>query len=355
MRFFIGLVLLSVAACSSPSPSGAGTDGWQERTCRHARFFSVLERGDARRILVFGTADRSDTLADLRAGADGMVFDRLAALSTTHLPYLRALGAEQRIVAAAFIERSKDARLVERWKRGEVAEVATADGVDREQLAAARVDAVLDYPFGRSRLRATGGMGRFVPVVEYLEDHPLGRAEWIRFFGSLLGLEADGDSAFAMIERRYQHAVRTAVDSAPQPRVFFGSAWQGQWHVPPGGSYMARLITDAGGDYAFKDESGHANIALPLERVFVEARACDRFGVIMAHGGQVGALEMTGDARIAGLPVVSSGGFYLDSERSDVFGQALLEPDVLLRELRCVFGDSVCADPPHRYVLSPGQ
>jgi iron complex transport system substrate-binding protein len=345
---------LLLAACA---PAGQrGEEGhWQELPLRHARCFSILQQDGQRRLLVFASPERRDTLADLRCGARTAPIQRLAALSTTHLAFLRALGLERRIVAAAFIDRARDTALIARWRGGEVHEVATADGIDRERLASARVDAVLDYPFGRSRLRAAGSAGAFIPVVEYLEEHPLGRAEWIRFFGVLLDREALSDTLFAAIEERYAEAIESAKAVGPRPRVFFGSAWQGQWHAPPGGSYMARLISDAGGEYALAAAEGAANIGLSLERVYVEISASDRCGVLLAHGGSVRAQDMTGDPRLAALDAVRLGGFYLDSERSDVFGQALLEPDALLRELACVFRDRDCPCEGHRYVLRPAQ
>lgn len=345
---------LLLAACA-PASQRPEHGHWEELPLDHARCFSILHQGGQRRLVVFANPERRDTLADIRCGAGTEPIQRLAALSTTHLAFLRALGLEGRIVAAAFIDRSRDSALIARWRSGEAQEVATADGIDRERLASARVDAVLDYPFGRSRLRAAGAPVVFIPVVEYLEEHPLGRAEWIRFFGVLLDREAAADSIYAAIQERYAAAMANTGGAGPRPRVFFGSAWQGQWHAPPGGSYMARLITDAGGEYALATAEGPANIGLSLERVYLEISASDRCGVLLAHGGAVRPQDMTGDPRLAALDAVRLGGFYLDSERSDVFGQALLEPDALLRELACVFRDRDCPCQGHRYVLRPAQ
>ncbi|MBK9177384.1 MAG: hypothetical protein IPM46_13830 [Flavobacteriales bacterium] len=181
----------------------------------------------------------------------------------------------------------------------------------------------------------------------------MGRAEWLRFFGTVMGAERMADSLFEVIALRYDAEAGRSSRGAPGPVVFFGSAWQSQWHVPPGNSYMAHLIQDAGGRYAFADRSGDANIGLDLETVSAAARKADRFGVILAHGGAVTRLDMTGDARLAGLPVLRKGAFYLDSEQSDVFGMALLEPDALLRELACVLRSDTCSCTGHAYVFRP--
>ena len=88
--------------------------------------------------------------------------------------------------------------------------------------------------------------------------------------------------------------------------MFFGSAWQGQWHIPPGNSYMAHLLNDAGGDYCFSDRTSSGNIAIDLETVITEARAADRFGIILEHGGELHRIDIAGgDERIVALPVMS--------------------------------------------------
>ncbi|HRH37972.1 MAG TPA: hypothetical protein PK760_06490, partial [Flavobacteriales bacterium] len=104
------------------------------------------------------------------------------------------------------------------------------------------------------------------------------------------------------------------------------------------------------------DRSSGGNIALDLESVIVDVRSADRFGVVLAHGGALAPKDLCGgDARIADLPVVRNAAFYLDSERADIFGEALLQPDVLLEELSCVFHPGKCKVMDTRYVLRPVQ
>ena len=74
-----------------------------------------------------------------------------------------------------------------------------------EKIIDLRPDAIMLSPFENS-----GGYGRVgklgVPVIEcadYMETSPLGRAEWLRFYGLLVGQEQRGDSLFAQIEKEY--------------------------------------------------------------------------------------------------------------------------------------------------------
>lgn len=349
------MACMVLAGCGRIGHDQAGEGAWKERPARYARCFQVFERGADRQVIVFGSATHGDTLAVLILGPGGQSLpERLAVMSTTHLPFIEAIGRQEKVIAAAMVGRSQGAYWQKRRSAGTLAELANADGVDRERLVEQRIDALFDYPFGRSQVRSRALGLLEVPVTEYMEEHPLGRAEWIRFFGTVLGAERIADSLFDGIVQRYYSRMHESQRNEA-PKVFFGSAWQGSWHVPSGDSYMARLITDAGGSYAFADRAQNGNIAVSLEEVIAQGSQCQRFGAILAHGGEVSTLDMTGDARVAALPVLRNGAFYLDSERSDVFGAALLEPDVLLAELACVFRDTACDAAAHRYVFRPVQ
>ena len=76
---------------------------------------------------------------------------------------------------------------------------------DIEKIIDLNADAVLLSPFENS-----GGYGRIesigIPIIEcadYMETSPLGRAEWMKFYGLLTGKEEETDSLFRKIEQQY--------------------------------------------------------------------------------------------------------------------------------------------------------
>jgi len=341
-----------LTACSgTPSPT-AQADGWSDIPNAHARFFQLAGSGAARRAIVFGPGGRGDTLAVYRWGGgregslgDGIMLpplERVAVASTTHLPYFRALGRAAAVVGIAHLGHVRDSLFRAAIGKGRVAEIATATGIDKERLIALAPCALFDHPFGKQAATAESAPGvPTVLVTEYLEEHPLGRAEWLRFFGALLGEEGLADSLFAGIRERYLAAMAAA--GGARPLVFFGSAWQGQWFVPPADSHMAVLISDAGGRYGITWSGGGGNIPLDIEVVIDQARRADRFGALLSAEGPVTAAILAhGDKRLMDLPALREGGFHANGATSDFFGEALLEPDVLLRDLRCVFHPSRC-------------
>ncbi len=350
------LAFVSCSAPSAPEAENAPSD-WTFVTLEYAKCFTIEQRGADRRLTVFGAGGRSDTLGiylmkDGSVNGQALPLERLAVASTTHLPYLSALDRLPLVVGAAHMDRMVNAPL-QTWLREHAKEFGTADGFDRELLIALKPDVLLDYPFGRPQ----GGEQKIMlhmEITEYLEQHPLGRAEWLRFFGVLLGQEAVADSLFAAIQERYMKVRSTSNDK--RPLVFFASAWQGQWFVPPAQSYMGTLIRDAGAEPVYHGPHGSENVALDLETVLHICAKADHFGMVLALDGKPDAATLTGgDKRLLTLDAIRSGGFYGNSATSDLFGEALLEPDVVLMDLMCIFHSDRCQGHQARYFAPLAQ
>ncbi|MEZ4738541.1 MAG: ABC transporter substrate-binding protein [Flavobacteriales bacterium] len=352
--------MLSIG-CSAPDTAVQKAD-WSTAPNAYAEHFELQVRGRDRRILVFGPNGRTDTTGILivhGATEPGEVplahpLKRVAVVSTTHLPYFEALKASEVVVGVAHAAALRPGVFRDQVANGHTMEISRADGLDKERLIALAPQALFNYPFGRNDGSDEMNIP-VVPITEYLEQHPLGRAEWIRFFGYLLGKEDKADSLFKAIEHRYLTLKGIGAALEDRPRVFFGSNWEKTWYAPPGNSYMATLINDAG-DYLYSDSISDGNIAMPLERLLLASRGAEHFGVVLAAEGRVGALQLAGgDPRLAELDAVREGGFHGNSEHSDIFGQALLEPDIILRDLRCIFRPGTC--PSHRptYFFRVGQ
>ena len=344
------VVLCSFYACSEGEQPNSDVAGWSTLPNAYAEHFRIQVRGAARRVIVLGPGGDLDTLGKYVLGNDPdprwqsvkAPLRRVAVVSTTHLPFFSALGLAGTVVGAAHTEQIRDTVMRRLVSHGAVVEVARADGLDRETLIGLAPEAIFDPPFGTDP-KAAATFGNVIAVTEYLEQHPLGRAEWVRFFGLMLDRTQQADSIFKAIEHRYgtMRAMNMAVPDPPS--VFFGSSWDHTWYAPPANSYMARLITDAGGRFWTIDSSAKENVPVALEQLLLIARDCDHFGQVLAHAGKVDAsMLIGGDPRLANLDAVRKGGFYGNSTRSDLFGQALLEPEMILRDLRCIFHPNSC-------------
>ena len=345
----LGACLL--ASCSGSAPTSSFS-GWTLRPAKHARYFQEWSRGDERLLITFGAGGVADTTGIYQLSPNGVFsaapartvrlkvpLTRVALHSTTHASYLSALGGSATVVACAHAGMLRDPALVALRDKGLITEIATGDGLDREQLAALRPAVLFSYPYGKTANdRAVPGVAT-VDVSEYLEPDPLGRAEWLKLFGTFLRKERVADSLFDAIAARYDSARSMVPPDAQRPSVFFGSSWKGTWSVPSGDSYMAKLIADAGAHYLFADRRSDGNIDIDLETALATGAKADFWGRILFLDHTATAADVAGDdARIMALPAFTEHHcFSANSAESDLFGEAGLQPDVVLLDLLGIF------------------
>ena len=108
-----------------------------------------------------------------------------------------------------------------------------------------------------------------------METGALGRAEWMRFYGLLVGKQGVADSLFAVIENDYNALKDLVKDIKHKPTVFCEKKYGSSWYVAGINSTVGRLITDAGGDYVFSDEPATGSVPYAPETVFDRAQEAD--------------------------------------------------------------------------------
>lgn len=146
-----------------------------------------------------------------------------------------------------------------------------------EQVIDLQPDLLMPSPY-----ESQGGYGRLeqmgIPIMEcadYMEVSPLARAEWIRVYGMLFGVEQLADSLFKKIEQRYYELKTLASTCKERPRLLTERPLSGTWHVPNGESTTGILYRDAGADYLFADIPGSGASALSIEMVLDRAMHAD--------------------------------------------------------------------------------
>ena len=109
-----------------------------------------------------------------------------------------------------------------------------------------------------------------------MEETPLGRAEWIKFFGVLFNKEEKANQIFNSIESDYFTAVEIAKQSKQQFSVLSGAIMRNEvWNLPAGESFVAQFLKDANLDYLWKDTEGKGSLNLGFEHVFEKGQNAD--------------------------------------------------------------------------------
>lgn len=280
------LALTLLCACQSRPVEPAG----RQLTLSHATLLTIEEADSFTRVTVgdawhegkalatYILVDRNHPLPTQHP--EGTIvrtpLERMTITSAVHASLLQELGAGRNIIGltdTAYIVSPKVKALLQQGARS----MGTALQPDLERLKAARTDAVLVSPMENAGHGAFDRLG--VPLIEcadYMESSPLGRAEWMHFYGRLVGRAAEADSLFSSVEHSYQ-ALTWKVDrtKGKRPTVFCDLLTGATWYQPGGHSTMGRLITDAGGRYLWADRPERGSLSLNLETVFVKARSAD--------------------------------------------------------------------------------
>ncbi len=201
---------------------------------------------------------------------------RAVAFSSVHACLLADLGKMSALCGVCDAEYLLRADLRRALDAGELTNMGQSAQPDVERLLAARADALLVSPFenaGYGQIAQTN-----IPLIEcadYMEVSPLGRAEWLRFYGLLFGCEQRADSLFEEVERAYVSLRELAQQKSCQPRLLCDIKQGGVWYVPGGGSTMGQLFCDGGADYLFAADESSGSVGLSFEKVYATAAEAD--------------------------------------------------------------------------------
>lgn len=289
---------------------------------------------------------------DAPRGAIPASLRRIACLAAVHVGFLDALGMTDRIVAVDAASHIHHGGVRAAVAEGRVAQVGSGSRLNVERLLAARPDVVLANAVGASEHAALRRLERagvsVLITAEWMENHPLARAEWVRLIGLLLGRADEADSVFAAVETAYRESGRRARARDHRPAVLLGGPFRDQWFVPGGGSFMARFLADAGAEYPWSGDTTAGGVPLSFETVLTRARAAD----LWLHPGDWRSLSegASRDPRFAAFAAFRDGNVYNNDARrradgaNDYWESGAVRPDRVLADLIAIFhgdGDSL--------------
>ena len=195
---------------------------------------------------------------------------QIVVTSTTHIPSLEMLNTLETLIGFPNLKYISSERTRTKISEGKITEIGKNEDLNTEILIDLNPDAVIGFAVdgnnsAYSTLRKAG-----IPVLynsDWTETSPLGKAEWIKFFGALFDKENEADSIFMSIEKEYLSAKKIASEAMEKPPVISGAMYKDVWYMPQGNSWGAQYIADANGDYLWKDSEGTGSLSLNLESV----------------------------------------------------------------------------------------
>ena len=198
--------------------------------------------------------------------------------SSVHSSLISELGAGDAITGVCDAQYIHTQRLAERIDSGIIADCGSGMSPNIERIIELHPQAILLSPYENS-----GGYGKIeqlgIPLIEcadYMETTPLGRAEWMKFYGMLYGRYDEAEKLFNETEHGY-NSLKSAVDSiARRPKVMMDKKYGQAWYVPGVNSIVTHYLNDAGGANPFSvNENRSGSIALSPERGLAGAQDAD--------------------------------------------------------------------------------
>ncbi|MGG8496871.1 ABC transporter substrate-binding protein [Tenacibaculum sp. TC6] len=277
--FFIALIFLQ---CKQ-NHKDTSTEKSVKSTVKYAKGFDIItENGQKKLIIkkVFQNSNKqfSYTLTNATNFAANEIkvpVEKIVVTSTTHIPMLELLQSENTLVGFPHSKYISSVKTRNRIKQGKVVELGLEQDMNTEKLIDLQPELIVGFALHANNklyenIKKTG-----IPVIfngDWLEETPLGRAEWIKFFGVLFEKEKEADSIFTAIETEYLNAKNIAQKSTNSPSILSGSMFKDVWNVPAGDSFIASFFKDANLTYLWKDTKGTGSLQLNFENVLEKGK-----------------------------------------------------------------------------------
>ncbi len=212
---------------------------------------------------------------------DGIItipVEKIVVTSTTHIPALELLNAENTLVGFPGTNYVSSKKTRARIDSDLIKELGKNEGINTESLIALNPDVVVGFGVDGVNKSFQTIKKANIPVIyngDCVEDSALAKAEWIKFFGVLFNKEKQADSLFKTIESNYISAKEIAKQAKNKPTILCGAMHKDVWYLPNGKSPEAQFLKDANTDYLWKDTSGNGSLSLSFESVFSKAKTAD--------------------------------------------------------------------------------
>ncbi|MRX67701.1 iron complex transport system substrate-binding protein [Flavobacterium resistens] len=198
--------------------------------------------------------------------------------STTNIPFLEMLEVEDKLVGfphTDYISSEKTRVLID---KGSVKNVGQNEKLNIEQLIELSPDLIVTFGVDNNNPMLDNLKKSGLNVLiqgDWMEQSPLGKAEWIKLYGALFGKEDKAKELFDKIVESYNQAKKLVADKPATTKVLYGSMYEDVWYVAKGNSWVAQFMKDAKADYLWSNLKGTGSEGLSFEKVLDKAKGAN--------------------------------------------------------------------------------
>ncbi|KQB40139.1 putative ABC-type iron(III)-transport system, binding protein component [Flavobacterium daejeonense] len=215
--------------------------------------------------------------------------------STTNVPFLEMLHVEKFLTGfphTDYISSVKTRKLID---AGTVKNVGQNERLNIEKLIDLAPEAIVTFGVDNNNPMIANLEKSGLKVIiqaDWMEQSPLGKAEWIKLYAALFGKEKEGKKLFDDIVKNYKEALELVANKKAKSTVLYGSMYQNQWFVAKGNSWVAEFMKDAKSNYLWADVEGSGSLGLAFENILEKAKNAD---VWIATGSFKNLNELAGN------------------------------------------------------------
>ena len=267
---------------------------------------------------------------------------RIVAMSSTHIAMLDAIGEVGRVAGVSGIDYISNPDIQAR--RDSIGDVGYEGNINYELLLSLDPDLVLLYGVNGASAMESKLEELDIPfmyVGDYLEESPLGKAEWMVALSEVAGNEGWRENLCSNSCQIQRFEKKVADSALGAPSVMLNVPYGGSWFMPSTQSYAARLIADAGGHYVYQKNTGNASAPIDMEEAYLLASDADMW----LNVGMANSLDelKTSCPKFTDTRCFKNGNVYNNNARTnagggnDYYESAVVNPDIVLRDLVKIF------------------
>lgn len=362
------LILCAILWCTCSCTSSGNIDDYNMAvyTPTYATGFRIVGAEGKQSTIIrvtnpWQSADEVETMLFIARGGEkapngfrGQVLQgdakRVVCMSSSHIAMLDAIGAVESVVGVSGKNFITNPYVVAHQRT--IADVGYDGNMNFELLVAQQPDIVLLYGVTGACTMESKLDELDIPYIyvgEYVEEDPLGKAEWLIALAEIVGLRQQGLTYFSELPQRYEQLKSIAASAqTPTPKVMINTPYADSWFMPSTTSYIARLIADAGGDYIYQQNTSNHSLPIDLEQAALLTTQAD----IWLHVENINSLD---DLRrqlpkFAHMPCMQRGEVYNCDKRrvagggNDYWESGVVHPDVILRDLIKIFHSELVSE-----------
>jgi iron complex transport system substrate-binding protein len=271
---------------------------------------------------------------------------KVICISTNHISALARLGLVDSIAGVANVALIYNKEVAALLKENKIADIGK-DELNYEKIVELNPSFVFtsgNWDGGDKVKQKLNSLHiKSVLNLDYMEQEPLARAEWLKFVAAFYDKEFEADSIFKEIEQNYLALKEKAKNISSKPTVFANLPFKEIWYMPCGDNYMAKLIADAGGDFLWKDAKATNGLNLNLDYEAVYAKAADA-DIWLCNGFASSLAEIkAADKKNAFFKAYKTGNVFNNDKRNtpsggfDFWESGAITPDKVLADLIFIF------------------